>query len=527
MSIPSPSPASQPEIVPRPWQTGLGPYYIGLFLWIVYFDQIGLRALPVGGLMWSVLGAVVAGPLCYLLLFRVPAAWGQATRKPLPDLATSTFGEAGARWVPGLLLGLAEIAWFSVSVSYATDLTLRGLAEVRFLDERAFRPVLLGSLRLKGPIFLATALLWSVIAGLIGRKFVRLVAAIMYVFPVFPAVLLGGTMFAMLGGLRTFAPTGIDPMGLNIPEARAGVWSMMLVVQLILGFTAMAAVMGADWGAATTSARDVRVGGWVAVGFAPVVIATIALVAVAGFQGRVNPAPIAIEDPQNPLDVRRRSCPIVDQRDPHGRRAARGDLPRHPDGRHRRQGRLRDADDLRGDGPGPRRLRGLRLRPAVERVPSRPVSVPMDARGHRPLVPPDRGRPVRPARACLHGHGRPVRADRRVHVGRVRAAQGPLAGAEARRQSARGSPGGSGGSPWGFCRSPEDGSARSSRRRSGRSSRPSRSMPRWRRSSASRPRSSKPLAADDQGFGPSESISLPTAPTTSSSTDSAQGEGSP
>ncbi len=304
MSIPPPTPASPPEIVPKPWQTGLGPYYIGLFLWIVYFDQLGLRSLPVGGLMWSVLGAVAAAPLCYLLLFRVPATWGQATRKALPELATSTFGEAGARWVPGLLLGLAQIAWFSVSVSYATDLTLRGLAEVRFLEERAFRPLMLGSLRLKGPIFLATALLWSVIAGLIGRKFVRLVAAIMYVFPVFPAILLGGTMFAMLGGLRTFAPSGVDPLGLVIPEARAGVWSMMLVVQLILGFFAMAGVMGADWGAATTSASDVRVGGWVAVGFAPIVIATISLIAVAGFQGRVNPAPIAIDGSSNPLDVR-------------------------------------------------------------------------------------------------------------------------------------------------------------------------------------------------------------------------------
>jgi hypothetical protein len=79
---------------------------------------------------------------------------------------------------------------------------------------------------------------------------------------------------------------------------------MMLVVQLILGFFAMAGVMGADWGAATTSASDVKVGGWVSVGFAPVVIATISLIAVAGFQGRVNPAPITIDGSESPLDVR-------------------------------------------------------------------------------------------------------------------------------------------------------------------------------------------------------------------------------
>src|SRR3954451_23571616 len=93
---------SKPTIVPKPWQNGLGPYYIGLFLWVVFFDQLGLRALTVGGVLWAVLGAAVAGPLCYLLLFRVPAIWGQATGKALPELAESSFGTAGARWVPGL-----------------------------------------------------------------------------------------------------------------------------------------------------------------------------------------------------------------------------------------------------------------------------------------------------------------------------------------------------------------------------------------------------------------------------------------
>ena len=303
MSTPDPS-KHKPAIVPKPWQSGLGPYYIGLFLWVVFFDQLGLRALHVGGVLWAVLGAAVAGPLCYLLLFRVPATWGQATGRTLPELAESSFGAAGARWVPGLLLGLAQVVWFAVAISYATDLTLRGLAEVRFIDDRAFRTVSLGGLRLKAPLVLATSLLWSIIAGLIGRKFVRLVAAIMYVFPIFPAMLLGGAMFAMLGGLRTFAPTGVDPLGLSIPEARAGVRSMMTVVQLILGFFAMAGVMGADWGAASTSSRDVRAGGWAAVGLAPVVIATISLIAVAGFQGRVSPVRVADEGPTSPFDAR-------------------------------------------------------------------------------------------------------------------------------------------------------------------------------------------------------------------------------
>ena len=120
-------------------------------------------------------GRLVAGPLCYLLLFRVPAEWGRRTGRPFHELAESSFGVGGARWVPGLLIGLAEVVWFSVAVSYATDFALRGLAEVRFLDERTFRTTSLGGLRLKGPLFLATSLFWSVFVGLIGRRFVRLV----------------------------------------------------------------------------------------------------------------------------------------------------------------------------------------------------------------------------------------------------------------------------------------------------------------------------------------------------------------
>ena len=295
-----PTPKPKPLIVPKPWQKGLGPYYIGLFLWIVFFDQLGVRALAVGGVGWSFLGAVVAGPLCYLLLFRVPSLWGHATGKNLPELAESTFGVRGARWVPGLLVGMAEVAWFAVAIYYGTDLTLKGLSEARLIDSGMLRPFVVGGMTLKGPLFLATSLFWSVAAALVGRWFVRLIAAIMYVYPIFPAMVFAGAMLAMMGGVRYFAPTGIDPLGLiAVPESRAGVWSMMLVVQMIFGFFAMAGATGADWGAATSTEKDVRVGGWIAVGLAPIVIAAISLVAVAGFQGRMN-APIgedAIELP--------------------------------------------------------------------------------------------------------------------------------------------------------------------------------------------------------------------------------------
>ena len=298
----------KPLIVKKPWQNGLGPYYIGLFLWIVFFDQLGMRTLQVGGIIWSVLGAVVAGPLCYLLLFRIPATWGHTTGKALPELAQSTFGQRGAKWVPGLLIGLAELVWFAVAVYYGTDLTLKGLVEARFINQNSLQSISVGGFVLKSPLFLATSLFWSVAAALVGRWLVRLIAAIMHVYPIFPALIFGATMLVMLSGVRSFEPTGIDPQTLlSIPPHRVSFWSIMLVIQMIFGFFAMAGAIGVDWGAATTTDRDVQTGGWIAVGVAPIVIASIGFVTIAGYLGRLNEL-----SAEGAVEIRQTTGPFTD-----------------------------------------------------------------------------------------------------------------------------------------------------------------------------------------------------------------------
>jgi cytosine permease len=288
-------------IVKKPWQNGLGPYYVGLFLWVVFFDQLGMRALPIAGVGWSFLGALVAGPLCFLLLYRVPALWGHATGKTIVALGTSTFGQAGSRWIPGLLLGLAQIVWFAVAIHYGTDLCLKGLVAGRFIDTRLLQRITVGGLSLQGPFVLAVSLFWSLAAGLAGRFLMRVIAAIMYIYPIFPAMVFGIVMMIMIGGVRTFAPTGIDPLtNLTLPQSRVGFFAMMLVIQMIFGFFAMAGAASADWGGATSSESDVRKGGWIVVALAPVVIASISFVTVAGYYGRVRPVAGASSD--NPYE---------------------------------------------------------------------------------------------------------------------------------------------------------------------------------------------------------------------------------
>jgi cytosine permease len=280
-----------PAVEPKPWQTGLAPVYIGVFLWVGFFDQIGRRALFVGGLGWSLLGAAVAGPLGYLLLYRASAIWGQQTGRGLAGVSASTFGSKGSLTVPGLLVGFGQVALFAVAVSYAVDLTFQGLALGRLIDPRLLRPVELGGASIKPPLVLATALFWAVATAMVGFRFLRWITYLMQFFPVFPAVMLGSSMLAMLGGLRSFASGGMDPSTLPsiLPDPGRRT-AFLLTFQWVFAFSAMAGVVGADWGAGSVDRRDVRIGGWLGMGLAPAIISALALIAIAGHQGTVQEA---------------------------------------------------------------------------------------------------------------------------------------------------------------------------------------------------------------------------------------------
>jgi len=280
----TPRPAS--GIEPRPWQTGLAPAYIGLFLWVGFLDQVGRRALPVGGLACSVLGALVAGPACYLLMFRAAGLWGFRSGRLLAGVAASTFGERGALVLPGLLLAAAQVLVFGLAVGYAIDLTLDGLVVGRLLDPRAVRPTPFRGAQIPTRLVLLTALVWAMATALVSLRFVRWIGALMQFFPIFPAFLLGLVMLATLGGLRTFRPSGIDPLDGSVVPLLQSCWrAFALTFQWVFAFTAMSCVLGADWGPGSAGERDVRLGGWVGVGFAPAIVAALTLLAVAGFEG--------------------------------------------------------------------------------------------------------------------------------------------------------------------------------------------------------------------------------------------------
>ncbi len=287
----------------RSWQNGIGPAYIGLFLLIVFFDRLGPYTLAVGGLAPSLAGAAVGGLLAFIMLFYAPAMWGLHTRGDLVTVAGRTFGAEGARWIPGVTLGLVQVLWFAVAIFYAADLSLKAMVMGHLTGPQSLdgpRPELPPSLG--GPVFLFTTSTWLLAAALLGPVLVKIVAAILKVYAIFPALVFAGLMLWALGGLGSYSP----PEGTR-SGALPAFWSM---VQLVFGYAATASLMGADWGASSRNAGDVRLGGLVSLGLAPLIVASVALVTIAGAQGRFAARTLEMPPTQTaPADL---SSPPID-----------------------------------------------------------------------------------------------------------------------------------------------------------------------------------------------------------------------
>ncbi|MDX2035954.1 MAG: hypothetical protein SFX72_04835 [Isosphaeraceae bacterium] len=298
-TVPDLTVAAGSALVPprRSWQYGIAPHYIGMFLWVGFSDRLARSTLAVGGLGLSMIGFVIGGLLCNVLLFQGPALWGKGADKTTFELAPRVFGKRGARWA-GAIMGLAQIVWFAVGVAVAAEWTLDGLVALGFLDEKIHAPTTVGSLVLPNKLFLVTSLFWCFAVGLTATWLVRVIGAIMNAYPIFPALALAAVVAVMLGGLPRFAPTGIDPwIGRAVSTEQGALLAITRAIALVMGFFATAGVLSADWGKGSETERDVVIGGWVGVSLASIVIASLGLMACAGYQGRVAPATLEAPEP--------------------------------------------------------------------------------------------------------------------------------------------------------------------------------------------------------------------------------------
>jgi cytosine permease len=273
---------AEPPVPPKRWQDGIAPAFIAVGMSVVFLDRLAVTTLVVGGLGPAIVGAVLAGLLGYWCLYYAPAMWGVRTRRPLSVVATSTFGARGAVILPGLLLGVVYVLWFALTIDYAAQYTLSGLVTCGLLDPKHLAMNRRAGFDVPKPLFLAVAATWSIASAVIGTLAVRLVAAVMSAYIVFPAIALGA---AVVWAIPTVSAGPIETM----PFDRGGGRALAAMMQFVFAYIACQGLAAADWGAATKTERDVRDGGLVGVMLGFPVLATLALLVVAGSLGRTAP----------------------------------------------------------------------------------------------------------------------------------------------------------------------------------------------------------------------------------------------
>jgi cytosine permease len=171
-------------------------------------------------------------------------------------VGTSTFGARGGYLMPGLLMGLLQIGWFSVATYVATNFILSGFGSQA-------GP---GSL-----LFALVAIAWGYTLAYVGVKGIRYVARFALYLNLIPLLMILFVFFRTVGGLPEH----------TVAEPRPYL-GFMLLLQIVIGFFATAGAAGADFGMNNRNARDVEMGGKVGIAMAILVAGGLPLLSVAG-----------------------------------------------------------------------------------------------------------------------------------------------------------------------------------------------------------------------------------------------------
>ncbi len=248
----APNPASRRA----PWYVNTAPSYAGIFLWVVFYMKLAEGTINRAGLGLCLIALAVAGLISYGLFYRVPAMLGMQTGYPLYVVGSSTFGTRGGYLMPGLLMGLLQIGWFSVNTFVSADFILKGL-------KADAGP---GTLP-----FALTAVLWGYTMAYVGVKGIRYVARFALYLNLIPLLMILFVFFRTAGGLEKHVVT--DP---------APYVGLTLLVHAVVGFFATAGAAGADFGMNSRNERDVELGGKVGIALAILVAGGLPLLSVAG-----------------------------------------------------------------------------------------------------------------------------------------------------------------------------------------------------------------------------------------------------
>ena len=253
--------APNPTARRAPWYANTAPSYAGIFLWIVFYQQLAGGTLAHAGLGFCLAALLVAGLLCYFLYYVVPATMGMRTGFPLYVVGSSTFGTSGGYIMPGLLMGLLQIGWFAVATYFASDFILKGL---HIQSQPGTMP------------FIVTGVLWGVVMAWVGTKGMQYLSRVSLILNAIPLVMLLVVCVQTAGSAGNYhVPAGQENNFLAFTGMLAAV----------IGFFATAGAAGTDFGTNARDDRDVRWGGIVGIIVAAMVAGGLPLIAVAGAHG--------------------------------------------------------------------------------------------------------------------------------------------------------------------------------------------------------------------------------------------------
>lgn len=239
-----------------PWYVSTAPSYAGTFLWVVFYMEIAQGTLDRMGVALSLAALAVAALICYALFYRAPAMMGMQTGYPLYVVGSSTFGTKGGYLMPGLLMGLLQVGWYSVNVYVSTTFIMKGLK--------------LEAVAGSWP-FAVAAVLWGYSAALVGVLGIRYVARVALYLNLIPLAMILIVFARTAPGIADYHPPSYAPYV-----------AFMLLVQMVVGFFSTAGAAGTDFGMNNRNERDVRLGGLVGVSLASFVAGGLPLVSVAG-----------------------------------------------------------------------------------------------------------------------------------------------------------------------------------------------------------------------------------------------------
>jgi cytosine permease len=252
LSKAKPSPAS----ARAPWFKNTAPSYAGIFLWIAFYNSIAEGTISRGSLALCLLALAAAGLLSYALYYLAPAMLGMKTGYPLYVVGSSTFGARGGYVMPGLLMGVLQVGWLGVGTFFAAKFILTALG----MEAKA------GTMP-----FIATGVVWGYVMAWIGVMGIQYVAKVATFLNFIPLLML----------VVVFARTAPGMAG-HVPSEPDSFAAFTLLLQMVIGFFATAGAAGADFGANSRDARDVKWGGLVGIALAAVVAGGLPLLSVAG-----------------------------------------------------------------------------------------------------------------------------------------------------------------------------------------------------------------------------------------------------